>query len=45
MAKDYVEAAVKDVVTELLQQWDEQNGQRKVPLGEAMERLGVKLMQ
>lgn len=42
MAKEDVEAVVKGVVTELLQQWDEQNGQRKVPLGEAMERLGVK---
>ena len=42
MAKEDVEAVVKGVVTELLQQWDEQNSQRKVPLGEAMERLGVK---
>lgn len=42
MAKEDVEAAVKGVVTELLEKWDEQNGQRKVPLGEAMDRLGVK---
>ena len=42
MAKEDVVAAVEGVVKGLLDKWDEQSGQRAVPLAEAMDRLNVK---
>ena len=42
MAKEDVEAAVKKAIREIMEKWEEQNNQRRVPLGEAMERLHVK---
>lgn len=42
MSKDDVEAAVRKVLTEVQDKFDQINGQRKVYLSEAMERLHVK---
>ena len=42
MAKDDVEAVVRKVLTEVQDKFEQMNGQRKVYLSEAMERLHVK---
>jgi len=42
MAREDVEVVVKQAVQEVIEKYEQKNGQRKVFLSEAMERLGVK---